>query len=142
MVGSHIHPGHDLWVRVTRPAWEEAGRFARDRLGCRAFQFLSAIDWMPSPYGRSLDSSVDQQLASGIATADPEGAPQTGAAPDPVAGGYPTGYAGGDTRFQVFARVANLGERWGLTLKVDVPTDDLRLDTWMPNYAGGQLARA
>ena len=46
------------------------------------------------------------------------------------------GYAGGETRFQVFARVVNLKEHWGITIKADLPDDDLRVDTWIPNYAG------
>ncbi|MBX3285135.1 MAG: NADH-quinone oxidoreductase subunit C, partial [Actinobacteria bacterium] len=47
-----------------------------------------------------------------------------------------TGYAGGDTRFQVLARVHSLPRKLGLNLKVDLPDDDLRLDSWLPVYAG------
>lgn len=124
VVEHHIRPGDDVWVRVARSAWQECGRVARDRLGCRYFTFLSAIDWLPSPYGRYLDAEVDTILA---AAADPETAPA-------VAPVIEQGYAGGDTRFQVFARVANIKDHWGITFKVDVPDDDLRVDTWVPNY--------
>lgn len=121
VVDHHIRAGDDLWVRVTREAWSEAGRFARDRLGARYFCFLSAIDWMPSPFGRSMDSEIDKILAGEEAK---EAAPIV------------QGYAGGETRFQVFARVANQKDHYGVTFKVDLPDDDLRVDTWIPNYAG------
>jgi len=116
VVGTHIHPGDDLWVRVTRDTWREAGIVARERLGFRAFEFLSAIDWLPSPFGKNEDSPTD---------APPE--PKTEIV---------TGYAGGDTRFQVFARVHSHSRKLGLTLKVDIPDDDLSIVTWLPVYAG------
>jgi NADH-quinone oxidoreductase subunit C len=116
LVGSFIRPGDDLWVRVTREAWREAGIVARDRLGFRAFEFLSAIDWLPSPFGKGEDSPTD--------------------APKERSTEIVTGYAGGDTRFQVFARAHSLTAKMGITVKVDLPDDDLCLDTWLPVYAG------
>ena len=76
---------------------------------------------MPSPFARSLDSEVDTILS-----------PQEKKALPPMT----TGYAGGDTRFQVFARVANLSEGWGITLKVDAGDDDPAVPTWTGVYAG------
>jgi NADH-quinone oxidoreductase subunit C len=128
VVDTHIRPGNDLWVRVTREAWREAGLVARDKLGCKHFTFLSAIDWMPSPFGRSMDAEVDKQQAAD------EGADEPVAPP-----AIEPGYTGGDTRFQVFARVANISndpQYYGLTLKVDVDDADPHLDTWIPVYAG------
>ncbi len=116
VVGTHIRPGDDVWARVTREAWRETGIVVRDQLGFRYFEFLSVIDWLPSPFGKNEDSPTD---------APPE--PST----DIV-----TGYAGGETRFQVFARVHSLTAKMGLTVKVDLPDDDLRLDTWLRAYAG------
>ncbi|MCU1357802.1 MAG: nuoC [Acidimicrobiales bacterium] len=116
VVGSHIRTGDDVWVRVTRDAWREAGLVARDHLGFRYFEFLSALDWLPSPFGKNEDSPTD-----------PPPTPST----DIV-----TGYAGGDTRFQVFARLHSFSQKLGLTLKVDIPDDDLRIDTWLPVFAG------
>lgn len=116
VVGSHLVPGDDLWVRVTREAWREAGMVARERLGFRYFEFLSAIDWLPSPFGKNEDSPTD-----------PLPEPSTEIV---------TGYAGGDTRFQVFARVHSLPRKLGLTLKVDLPDDDLTIETWLSVYAG------
>lgn len=116
VVGSHIRPGDDVWIRVTREAWREAGIVLRDRAGFRAFEFLSAIDWLPSPFGKNEDSPTD-----------PPPEPKTEIV---------TGYAGGETRFQVFARAHSLTRKLGVTLKVDLPDDDLSIDTWLPVYAG------
>lgn len=116
VVGTHIQPGHDVWIRVTREVWREAGLVLRDHSGFRAFEFLSAIDWLPSPFGKNEDSPTD-----------PRPAPSTEIV---------TGYAGGDTRFQVFARAHSLTRKLGVTLKVDLPDDDLRLPTWLPVFAG------
>ena len=72
------------------------------RSGCKAFEFLSVIDWLPSPFGKNEDSPTD---------APPDAAPPR----------IVTGYAGGDTRFQVFARAHSLTRKLGVTLKVDLP---------------------
>jgi NADH-quinone oxidoreductase subunit C len=116
VVGSHVEVGHDLWIRVTRDAWRQAGLVARDGLDFRYFQFLSAIDWLPSPFGKNEDSPTD-----------PRPEPNTEIV---------TGYAGGDTRFQVFARLHSLPRKLGVILKVDLPDDDLSLPTWLPVFAG------
>ncbi len=121
VVGSHIRPGDDLWVRVTADAWRTAGEVVRSILGCTYFDFLSAIDWLPSPFGRDMDSQEDLIISG----AEPREPPA-----------MTTGYAGGDTRLQVFARVANLDQHYGVTLKVDVADDDPSLLTWVPVYAG------
>jgi NADH-quinone oxidoreductase subunit C len=34
-----------LTVNVPRERWQEFGRFVRDELGCRYFNWLSAVDW-------------------------------------------------------------------------------------------------
>lgn len=123
VVGSHITPGRALWVRVTREAWAHAAETAKHRLGFTFFDFLSAIDWMPSPWGRYEDSVVD----AGITPFDP-------AAP------VETGYAGGDTRFQVMCRLANVRRHaephLNVVLKADLPDDDLRVASLVPLYAG------
>lgn len=117
VVGSHIVPGHDIWVRVTREAWQQSGFALRDRAGFKMFEFVSAIDWLPSPYGKNEDSPTDVVL-------------------DTEPAEIVTGYAGGDTRFQVFARAHSTTRKMGVTLKVDLPDDDLTLATWIPVFAG------
>jgi NADH-quinone oxidoreductase subunit C len=123
VVGSHIAPGRSLWVRVARDSWFDAAEAAKDRLGCTFFDFLSAVDWMPSPWGRYEDSAVDV----GIQPFDP-------------AASFATGVAGGDTRFQVFCHVANVrgrnGQRVDVIFKADLPNDDLRIRSLVPLYAG------
>ena len=48
-----------------------------------------------------------------------------------------TGYAGGDTRFQMLARVFDVRQRHvGVTLKADVPDDTMTMDSWVRVYAG------
>jgi NADH-quinone oxidoreductase subunit C len=132
LLGSHILAGRDLWVRVTPAAWVSTMRHLRDDLGFRFFEFLSAIDWLPSPYGRYEEAAVDVDLPARRAEA---------LATDPST--LETGLAGGDTRYQVFARVMNLAERdLGIIVKVDVPplADDPHLPgavgTIVPIYPG------
>jgi NADH-quinone oxidoreductase subunit C len=121
VVGTHIRPGDDLWVRVTNEAWREAGEVVKHKLGCTYFDFLSAIDWLPSPFGRDMDSQEDI-VVHGL---EPKELPP-----------MQTGYAGGDTRMQVFARVSALELGYGITLKADLPDDDLSVATWVSVYAG------
>lgn len=116
VIDSLVKPGDDVWVRVRTDAWRQAGFAVRDILGCEYFCFISAIDWMPSPYGRGED--------------DP-----TAPAPERDTE-IKQGYAGGDTRMQVFARVTSISEHFSITLKVDVPDDAPVVDSWIQVYAG------
>jgi NADH-quinone oxidoreductase subunit C len=120
LVQSHIKPGLGLWIRVATEAWATAAEVARDKAGLRFFDFLSAIDWLPSPYGRYEDSAVD--------TPFPPPMPDRSAAVP--------GYTGGDTRLQVLASVAKAGTDLRVLLKADVPDDDPRIGTWIHTYAG------
>ena len=45
------------------------------------------------------------------------------------------GYTGGATRFQMLARLTDLGRHVSVTLKADVP-DSLSMATWIHVYAG------
>jgi NADH-quinone oxidoreductase subunit C len=121
VVGSHVDPGLHLWVRVDRSAWVETAELVKAKLGCTFFDFLSAIDWMPSPWGRYEYSAVD--LEDGIPKPDPS-APIT------------TGVAGGDTRFQVLTRLSNVHKHYSVFLKADLPDDDLSIATLVPTFAG------
>ncbi|MEY2590780.1 MAG: NADH-quinone oxidoreductase subunit [Acidimicrobiaceae bacterium] len=120
VVDSHLRPGDDLWVRVATEAWGEAGHVARTKLGYDYFCFLSAIDWRPSPFGRYEDAEVDSPLADKLN--QPFELQQ--------------GLAGGETRFQVIARVTDTRRHVGVTLKTDVPDDSLTVPTWVHAYAG------
>ena len=107
---------NDLWLRVRTDAWRSTMRTLRDTLGFHYFGFLSAIDWMPSPYGRGEDDPTE---------------------PAPVRDTtIRQGYAGGATRLQVFARVGNPITHVSVTVKVDVPDDSPRIESIHDVYAG------
>ena len=120
LVGSHCADG-ELWVRVERDAWAELARWLRDEEGFAFFNFLSAVDWLPSPFGRDMDSTVDNEL-------DP---PEPKERP-----AMQTGVSGGETRFQLLARVNNVETHRSLIAKADLPEDDLRAPSWVPVYPG------
>jgi len=130
VVDSHIRAGSTLWIRVTRDAWKDAAIAAKEQLGFRFFDFLSAIDWLPSPFGRDMDSQEDV-IASALENGD------AGHGPDPEeSASMTTGYAGGDTRFQLLARVYDTRNAQGVLFKADLPDDDLRAESWSSVYHG------
>jgi NADH-quinone oxidoreductase subunit C len=116
VVATELVAGLDAWVRVRTDAWGEAARVLRQELGFTYFCFLSAIDWMPSPFGKSEDD----------------------AAPAPVDPSAPLehGVTGGDTRFQLIARVEKPGTGLGITLKTDVDDANPSAPTWSQVYFG------
>jgi len=121
IVGSHIRPGADLWLRVERDAWQELATVAQRKLRFEFFDFLSAIDWLPSPFARDMDSQEDL-IVHGREDKDA-----------PV---MAQGYAGGTTRLQVLARLMSLPREMGINLKVDVPDDDPSVPTWSGTFGG------
>lgn len=129
VVETHIRPGDDLWIRVTREVWATTADVARHRLGFAFFDFLSALDWLPSPFGRDMDAVEDRQPSDADTNDD---APAGDAADAPLV----TGYAGGDTRFQLLARVYDVDSHIGVTFKCDLPDDDLSAPTWSNIYLG------
>jgi NADH-quinone oxidoreductase subunit C len=121
VVASHVAAGQDLWVRIANPAWAHAAEVLRRSLHFDYFTYLSAIDWKPSPYGRGMDSAVDLAL-EGAAPAEP--------------GPIEQGVTGGDTRFQVLARVYSTSRHLGITLKADVDDEAPSIETWTATYPG------
>ena len=115
LVDTHLIPQTDLWVRVDRSVWRKTAEVLRSA-GFDYFCFLSAIDWMPSPYGRGEDDPTEPP---------PE-------RPTEVV----QGYAGGETRFQMLARLTDTRRHLGVTIKCDVPSEDLVMDTWVQVFAG------
>ena len=116
LLDSLIKPNDDVWVRVSAEAWQQAGLVLRDVVGCDYFCFLSAIDWMPSPFGRSEDEPTAPTVERDMTIKQ--------------------GYTGGETRMQVFARVGSISKHFGVTIKADVPDAAAMIDTWIPVYAG------
>ncbi len=121
VVGSHLAAGVDLTVRVTSDAWAATAEFLSEEMGFAYFGFLSAIDWLPSPFGRDMDSQVDLTLEP----SDPD-------APEPME----QGLTGGETRFQVLARVNDIVNHRAVTLKADVDEASMSVPSWVPVYAG------
>ena len=105
---------------MTTEVWRDLAEYLRTGLGFEYFNFLAGLDWMPSPYGRDMDSQVDNVL-------------EPSDAKDP--GSMETGLAGGETRFQVFGRVHDVVNHRGITVKTDVP-DSLSVPSWLPVYRG------
>ena len=85
-------------------------------MGFTYFCFLSALDWKPSPFGRGEDDPTQ-----------PPPERQTA---------IEQGVAGGETRFQVFARVTDTTRHVGVTIKADVAEETMAIDTWQAIYAG------
>jgi NADH-quinone oxidoreductase subunit C len=119
LLDNHVEKG-DVWVRVPVSRWHDALQAARDQLGCRYFCFLSGIDWMPS-------TAPNPEAEEGDAPA----APAT-----PAAATIETGYAGGDARFQVFARLYDVDRHVGITIKADVDDADPVVPSVVDLFAG------
>lgn len=117
LVASHIEPGRGLWIRVDTTRWVEAITAVRDALDAFFFDWLSAIDWMPSPYGRELDTEQDETEVR-----DPE----------PMEWGY----TGGDTRFQLLCRLHSISRHIGVLIKGDLPDADPRCGTLVNVFPG------
>lgn len=117
VVADHVVPGVDAWVRVTREAWADAGQALKD-LGFAFFDYLSAIDWYPNIHGKHEEPPTNPIVV-----------PETSAELE-------HGVTGGETRFQLIARVYSPEQKVGLHLKADLPDDDLSAPTWSRIYPG------
>jgi len=136
----------DIWVRVRREAWKPAAEACRS-LGFDYFCFLSGLDWMPSQsvmrgeVSSDVDVGDDADEAAAAEVAEDEQAMATDesgreAEAGDTTDGWTTGHAGGDTRFQVFARLYSIERHMGLTLKADLDEDAPSVETWSEVYAG------
>lgn len=125
VVASEVLPGLDTHVRLTTESWGEVAQVVRYDLGFRYFCFLSVLDWMPSPYGRYLETGAETlERVSTVDAGDVELTP---------------GICGADRRFQVFARVRNLSTNEMLCLRADTSSDeDPTVPTWVNTYAGAE----
>ncbi len=135
VVGSEILR-RDMWIRVRPDAWKRAAQVARS-LDFDYFCFLSGLDWLPHTWP---NPKVEAMASPGVDDDDPAALPadepEAEAAPEPEADGLRTGVAGGDSRFQVFARLYSVTRHMGVTFKADLDDDDPRVQTWSEVYAG------
>ena len=120
LVESYLRPHEDLWLRVRADRWQDVAQTAKS-LGYTYFGFLSAIDWEIAPEGRYENTEFDGELEEEDS--------------DPVVQSTSTGYAGGDTRFQVIVQLQSPTEHTAFHLKTDVGEDN-SIDTLRDIYAG------
>ena len=120
IISSHIAPNRGLWIRVASKDWRETAQFLKDQLDCSFFDWLSVIDWMPSPYGRELDTEQDIE-------------PETiNLEEQPIEWGY----TGGKTRFQLICRVYSISLGIGVMVKADLDDQSPRALSLIPVYPG------
>jgi NADH-quinone oxidoreductase subunit C len=117
LLETEVQVGVDLWARVATESWADAALVCRDQLGLRYFCYLSAIDWLPSPFGKS--EEAETPAVAPFESADLE-----------------RGVTGGETRFQIIARLVSPTSHLGITLKTDVPDDSMTVPSWVEVYAG------
>ena len=115
VVDSLVKPHDDMWIRVTAESWLHTAETLKS-LGYTYFCFLSAIDWMPSPFGKGEDDPT-------------EPAPERDMS-------IKQGYAGGTTRFQMLARLTQPHTTLGVNIKADVDDADLTIQSWTTVFAG------
>ena len=116
LVQSHINVGNDLCVRVATDAWASSAAALKTSLGFDYFCFLSAIDWLPSPFGKGEEDPTAEAVER-----DTE---------------IKQGLAGGETRMQVFARIVNHRTHVGITMKTDVPDETPVVPSWVSVFTG------
>jgi NADH-quinone oxidoreductase subunit C len=124
----------DLIVRVDARAWVDAAIAAR-KAGATHFGFLSGLDWLENPaqttryenvWGtveESDDASDREEAALAVAAEGEEAAAPEAAADDAASApgrAFRTGLAGGESRFQVFARFVSVTECRGIVVKADL----------------------
>ena len=115
VVDSLLKPSDDIWIRVTAESWRSTAETLKS-LGFTYFCFLSAIDWLPSPFGKSEEDPSAPAVERDSTIKQ--------------------GYTGGETRFQVFARLVQPFTTLGINIKVDVDDAVMAVDSWSSVFAG------
>jgi len=145
VVGSHVRNG-DLWIRIRADAWLRAAQECK-AMGFNYFCYLSGIDWLPHtwPNPKVIEAPGGQEGGGGVVDTEGEGdgadaSPQEAEAgfetDEPSSGEIVTGFGGGDTRFQVLARLYSTVRHIGLTLKADLDDEAPSIQTWTGEYPG------
>ena len=116
IVDTHIERG-DLWVRVANPSWHDVVSFCKTTLNFRWFDFLAGLDWLNNP-NLSGEKTWDADAVTDASELTARG------------------YAGGDTRFQVMCRLKNIDTNTGITLKVDLDSDNPSVATITDLFGG------
>jgi NADH-quinone oxidoreductase subunit C len=119
--------GQELIVRVPARRWRDSAECARRRLGLTSFCFLSGLDWLDSP----LQATRYENVWGSVESDDGDAVAEVSSG-----SGLQTGLAGGETRFQVFCRLASPTRHRGVTFKADLDEADPRVASLVPVYAG------
>ena len=125
---------NDVVVRVSLSSWIAALTAAKRQLGLTYFCFLSGLDWLDSPLQTTRYENVWGSVEE--AAADDEDAARSEPEPALTDAGFVTGLAGGDTRFQIFARVYSTTTRRGMVIKADLDESNPTVPTSTGVYAG------
>jgi NADH-quinone oxidoreductase subunit C len=112
-------------VRIALGSWKKTAEVLRFQLGYDYFSFLSAIDWMPHTW-------PNPKVVEGDGEAEEEPEPE----PAPATDGWQTGVTGGDTRFQLLARVYSTTRKNGVLLKCDLDDTSPQAESWHEVYPG------
>jgi NADH-quinone oxidoreductase subunit C len=156
VIGEHVEGG-DLWIRVPVSEWRRTAQACKTA-GFDYFDFLSGLDWMPSaPNPEDAETLSVEPEADADEARDPEEAAEAEAeheaepqpseagtvaafetAEDEPEGGWVTGVAGGETRFQVFARLYSIRRKLGLTLKADLDDESPAVASIHDIYFGAE----
>ena len=120
---------HELTVRVDRAAWVDTARYLKEQQHFEYFGFLSGIDWLRSDEAATRYEKVWPEPAEDREPGHPGTA-------NGEAEGWKTGLAGGDTRFQIFARFFDPSRKVGITVKADLDEDEPAVDTLVGIFRG------
>ena len=117
VLGSYVAKG-DVTVRVANRAWRRTAEWAKAH-GFTYFCFLSGIDWLPN-----VDNANRYETTYASAPAEETQTERT------------TGYAGGDTRFQVLLRLYDVDRKLGITCKADLDDTDPSVESISATFRG------
>jgi len=125
----HVMDRGDLWVRVSNRAWHQAVDVCRRQLDCSFFSFLAGMDWLPV-------SSSGEKIFSGEEAGDDDESEEGEAVVEDVPTEMTTGVAGGESRFQVLARLQDVSAGVGITLKADLDEHEPTIASISDLYRG------
>ena len=129
----------DVTIRVPVADWVEVASFAKNKLALTYFCFLNGLDWLNNPDMTSryenVWGSVEEEAVAEEGAEPPAEEPVAAEAVEETAA-FRTGRAGGETRFQVFARYFSVESCRGLIVKADLDDSDPRVPTITKIYAG------
>ena len=137
---------NDVVVRVDLGSWVAAAAACR-KIGLTYFCFLAGLDWLDSPlqttryenvWGSVDEDAGGENIEDGAeaATASTVEAPVAAELPAEVPGAFVTGLAGGNSRFQVFARFYSTTTHRAIVVKADLDDANPLVPTITKVFAG------